>query len=46
LLTGLPRPRREGATLRSPTPVKLKDRVVDLAQEFSGGLILPCDVAR
>ena len=25
---------------------RLRDRVVDLAAEFGGGLVLPCDVAR
>jgi enoyl-[acyl-carrier protein] reductase I len=38
---------REGATLAfTYAGEKLKDRVVDLAEEFGGGLILPCDVTR
>jgi enoyl-[acyl-carrier protein] reductase I len=38
---------REGATLAfTYAGEKLKDRVVDLAKEFGGGLILPCDVSR
>lgn len=39
--------RREGATLAfTYAGEKLKDRVADLAKEFGGGLILPCDVTR
>ena len=38
---------REGATLAfTYAGEKLRDRVVDLAAEFGGGLVLPCDVAR
>jgi enoyl-[acyl-carrier protein] reductase I len=38
---------REGATLAfTYAGEKLKDRVVDLAQDFGGGMILPCDVTR
>ena len=38
---------REGATLAfTYAGENLKDRVVGLAQDFGGGLILPCDVTR
>jgi enoyl-[acyl-carrier protein] reductase I len=38
---------REGATLAfTYAGEKLKERVADLAEEFGGGLILPCDVTR
>jgi enoyl-[acyl-carrier protein] reductase I len=38
---------REGATLAyTYAGDKLKERVVGLAQEFGGGLVLPCDVTR
>ena len=38
---------REGATLAfTYAGDKLKERVVDLAGDFGGGLILPCDVSR
>ena len=38
---------REGATLAfTYAGEKLKDRVVGLAQDFGGGLVLPCDVTR
>ena len=38
---------REGATLAfTYAGENLKGRVVDLAREFGGGLILPCDVTR
>lgn len=39
--------RREGATLAfTYAGDKLKERVVELARDFGGGLILPCDVSR
>lgn len=38
---------REGATLAfTYAGEKLKDRVVDLAADFGGGMVLPCDVTK
>src|SRR5688572_10216270 len=39
--------RREGATLAfTYGGDKLKDRVIDLAKDFDGGIVLPCDVTK